>query len=89
MGGVIALIMSIAILYFLPFVLSPRIRPRRFNLARQVVFWVLCASFGVLMWIGRKPVEVPYELIGQVFTVVYFGLYFGLYARHEVWSFTA
>lgn len=49
LGGVIALIMSIAILYFLPLFLTPRVRRSRFNPFVQVVFWVLCATFLILM----------------------------------------
>ena len=79
LGGVVALVMSIAILYFLPLFIKNRVRSRGFNLSMALVFWSLCATFLVLIWIGRKPVEAPYEGIGQVFTVVYFGLYLLMY----------
>jgi ubiquinol-cytochrome c reductase cytochrome b subunit len=49
LGGVVALLMSIAILYFLPLFLMPEIRSRGFNPFMQVTFWVLCGSFVVLM----------------------------------------
>lgn len=87
LGGVVALVMSIAILYLLPLFLLPELRSRRFNPMMQVLFWLLCASFVVLMWIGRKPVEAPYELIGQEFTVIYFSIYFLMYFVQKVWSF--
>ena len=49
LGGVVALIISIAILYFLPLFLKPLMRSRRFNPALQVTFWVLCGTFLVLI----------------------------------------
>lgn len=49
LGGVVALVISIAILYFLPLFLKPIIRSSRFNPALQLTFWVLCATFLVLM----------------------------------------
>lgn len=84
LGGVVALIISIAILYFLPFFLKPHIRSRAFNPLNQVIFWTLCATFLILIWIGRKPVEAPYEVVGQVFTVVYFGLYLMIYFSGKI-----
>lgn len=75
LGGVVALIISIAILYFVPFVFSPSKRSGGLNPFTKIIFWVLVSSFFILMWIGSKPVEAPFESIGQVFTVVYFGIY--------------
>lgn len=49
LGGVVALVMSIAILYFLPLFLKPVFRSASFNLSMRVVFWFLCSSFFVLM----------------------------------------
>lgn len=45
LGGVVALIMSIAILYFLPFFLKPKVRSSGFNPYMQFIFWVLCSVF--------------------------------------------
>lgn len=85
LGGVIALILFIAILYFLPLFLTPAVRRRRFNPFMQVIFWVLCATFVVLMWIGSKPVEAPYEVIGIIFTVLYFFLFILMYVAQNTW----
>lgn len=84
LGGVVALLMSVGILYFLPLFLFPIVRSRGFNPLCQLVFWVLVASFMVLMWIGSKPVEAPYELVGQVFTVLYFSLFVFLYGAQQL-----
>lgn len=73
LGGVIALVISIAVLYFLPWQKnSKRIRFRPFS---QIVFWVLISIFFILIYIGAKPVEAPFEVVGQVFTFAYFLIY--------------
>ena len=82
LGGVIALVMRIAILYFLPLFLMPQLRSGGFNPFAQLVFWFLCSTFLILMWIGSKPVEAPYEIVGQFFTVVYFRIYFLFFIRN-------
>jgi len=75
LGGVIGLIMSIAILYFLPLYIKPTFRSSAFNIINQLVFWAITARFTILIWIGSKPVETPYEGIGITFTVIYFFLF--------------
>nr|AVV48270.1 cytochrome b [Microporella sp. BLEED387] len=72
LGGVVALVMSIAILYVLPFGLN---RSNSVSFVSQLSFWSLVFSFLVLMFIGAKPVEYPYETVGKIFTVVYFTLF--------------
>lgn len=49
LGGVIALVMSIAVLYLLPLYLKPEVRAGRINPAKKVVFWLIVGSFIVLM----------------------------------------
>lgn len=49
LGGVVALVISIAILYFLPFFINPKVRSGGFNPLVQVLFWLLCSIFLVLM----------------------------------------
>ena len=61
LGGVIALLMSVGILYVLPLT-SRTSKP----------FWWFCSIFLLLMWIGGKPVEYPFESIGQLATLFYF-----------------
>lgn len=74
LGGVIALIISIAILYTLPFLKS--YVTNSFNLKSQIFFWFLISIFIILIYIGAKPVEPPFETVGQFFTVLYFIIYF-------------
>nr|AEP39089.1 cytochrome b [Oncomelania hupensis hupensis] len=75
LGGVIALVMAVAILLILPFTFQGKSRSLAFYPLNQILFWGLIGIFGILTWIGACPVEAPYEQIGQVFTILYF-LYF-------------
>ena len=72
LGGVAALIFSIVILYLIPVFGKLYRTNRRINPLKKVLFWYLLRDFALLIWLGRKPVEVPYEIIGLVFTVIYF-----------------
>nr|AHC94330.1 cytochrome b [Nerita fulgurans] len=75
LGGVVALVLSIAILFILPFTHLGKFRSTAFYPVSQVLFWTMVGIFLVLTWIGARPVEAPYEFIGQVFTVLYFSYY--------------
>lgn len=77
LGGVIALVASIAILLILPFTHSSQFRRLTFYPLNQFIFWSLISIFLLLTWIGARPVEDPYVITGQILTVVYF-LYFVL-----------
>nr|ANZ03425.1 cytochrome b [Theodoxus fluviatilis] len=75
LGGVVALVLSIAILFILPFTHLGKFRSTAFYPINQVLFWTLVGIFSILTWIGARPVEAPYEFIGQVFTILYFSYY--------------
>nr|APX39285.1 cytochrome b [Psylliodes gougeleti] len=75
LGGVMALIMSIAILYIMPFINNKKFLSTQFYPMNKIMFWSLLAVMILLTWIGARPVEDPYILIGQILTIIYF-LYF-------------
>lgn len=75
LGGVIALVLSIAILIILPFYNLRKFRGIQFYPINQVIFWSILVTVILLTWIGARPVEEPYVLIGQILTVVYFLYY--------------
>nr|AXS64784.1 cytochrome b [Jamesia sp. KM-2017] len=76
LGGVIALVMSIAILYILPFTNKKKINNLKFYPLNKFLFWMLVTIVILLTWIGARPVEDPYIIIGQILTVAYFSYYF-------------
>nr|QAY81988.1 cytochrome b [Aristobrotica sp. REN-2018] len=75
LGGVIALIMSIAILYSLPFMNKKNYLSSQFYPFSKLLFWSLLAVVILLTWIGARPVEEPYIFIGQILTILYFLYY--------------
>nr|AOR87181.1 cytochrome b [Xystodesmus sp. YD-2016] len=78
LGGVIALVASIMIL-FVCGVFSGGVLNKSWSLGWRGLFWGLVVVFMLLTWIGARPVEEPYVLIGQVLTVVYFSMFFALW----------
>nr|UXX49963.1 cytochrome b [Chrysotus sp.] len=75
LGGVIALVLSIAILFILPFTHSSKFRGIQFYPINQVMFWFMLITVLLLTWIGARPVEDPYVIIGQLLTIIYFMYY--------------
>nr|YP_008081150.1 cytochrome b [Thyridosmylus langii]AGH27227.1 cytochrome b [Thyridosmylus langii] len=74
LGGVIALVMSIAILFIMP-LNKQNFQGLQFYPINQILFWSMVAIVILLTWIGARPVEDPYVLIGQILTVLYFFYY--------------
>lgn len=75
LGGVIALVISIAILYFLPITNKKFFQSNQFYPVNKIIFWSLFTVITLLTWIGARPVEDPFILVGQILTVLYFFLY--------------
>nr|QNE85607.1 cytochrome b [Empis caudatula] len=75
LGGVIALVVSIAILMILPFSHISKFRGIQFYPINQCLFWTMLITVMLLTWIGARPVEDPYILLGQILTIMYFTYY--------------
>lgn len=76
LGGVVAIFGALLILFFLPFTNNFSRRGNRRLPLNQILFWVICATILLLTWIGGRPVEDPYILLGQIFTALYFLFFF-------------
>lgn len=72
LGGVIALIISIAILFILPFTEKKKFQRTQFYPINKILFWIIVSTIIILTWIGARPVEDPYILTGQILTIIYF-----------------
>lgn len=86
LGGVIALVMSIAILIILPFYHTRKFRGNQFYPLNQLLFWTIVTIVILLTWIGMRPVENPYILVGQVLTTIYFTYYIINPLINKIWD---
>nr|YP_010164054.1 cytochrome b [Macromedaeus distinguendus]QRK27343.1 cytochrome b [Macromedaeus distinguendus] len=75
LGGVIALVISVAILFILPFTHVSQFRSLTFYPLNQIMFWLFISILILLTWIGARPVEDPYILTGQILTILYFSFF--------------
>nr|DBA44259.1 TPA_asm: cytochrome b [Pachydermia laevis] len=75
LGGVVALAMAVVVLFLPPLTYVSSFCSFSFCFLSQLLFWVFLGGLVVLTWVGARPVEYPYEVIGQIFTFMYF-LYF-------------
>nr|YP_010554683.1 cytochrome b [Hydropsyche rhomboana]UYO79316.1 cytochrome b [Hydropsyche rhomboana] len=75
LGGVIALLMSILILFFMPLIFNKNIQGNSFFYLNKILFWFFFMVFLILTWIGSKPIEFPFVNIGQIFTMLYFNYF--------------
>jgi len=76
LGGVIALIFSIFILFFIPLIHIRKFQGIQYYPINQFIFWIILTFIILLTWIGANPVETPYILTGQIFTIFYFSYFF-------------
>jgi len=75
LGGVIALLFSILILLTLPFSISRNHKTSSAYPVVKLLVWLLVINVILLTWIGARPVEDPFIIIGQTLTITYFILY--------------
>lgn len=75
LGGVIALVLSIVILAILPIVHTSKLKGLAFRPLAKIFYWIFMANFILLTWIGSKPVEEPFILIGQISSIIYFSYF--------------
>nr|YP_011014101.1 cytochrome b [Unio vicarius]WQA10182.1 cytochrome b [Unio vicarius] len=87
LGGVIALLMSILILIFMPMLHHNTMRSNSFYPMNQSLFWLFLGIFMVLTWIGKQPVEDPFIWIGQTFSALYFMFFIISPMLSKTWDF--
>nr|ASM41846.1 cytochrome b [Chlorophorus simillimus] len=86
LGGVIALVMSIAILYTMPFTNPKKFISTQFYPPAKMLFWTMTVIILMLTWIGARPVEDPYILTGQILTILYFAYYLISPITSKIWD---
>nr|AJT57332.1 cytochrome b [Eucryptorrhynchus brandti]ALF04099.1 cytochrome b [Eucryptorrhynchus brandti] len=75
LGGVIALVLSIAVLYLSPFINKKKFQSTQFYPLNKILFWSLLSLTLLLTWIGARPVEDPFIITGQILTIMYFSYF--------------
>lgn len=86
LGGVIALVISIFILVILPLTYNKKIQGIQFYPINQILFWLIITTIILLTWIGARPVEDPYVIIGQILTIFYFSYYILNPIINKIWD---
>lgn len=86
LGGVLALLASVVVLYVLPVASLKSRVPSTFTPPYQVLFWVFIVIFVLLTWLGACPIEEPYLTLAGPATVLYFLLLGMLIASPVVWK---
>lgn len=74
-GGVIALVISVVILYFIPFIINHKFRSNYFYYIMKYIFWIFVVNWMLLTWIGACVVEIPYIGLGIIFRFIYFSIF--------------
>lgn len=75
LGGVLALLISIIILYFIPLNTQIILNSFSFYPLNQIYFWLFINSFFLLTWFGAQVIEYPFILISQLLSIFFF-IYF-------------
>jgi ubiquinol-cytochrome c reductase cytochrome b subunit len=52
----------------------------------KAYYWTLIITVLLLTWIGARPVEEPYVIVGQCLTVYYFLFYVLRFTLKDLWD---
>ena len=88
LGGVIAIFAAILVLLSLPYTHPKTRRGSMLSPLRQILFWTLVTDCLLLTWIGGRPVEDPYIILGQAFTLFYFIFFILRPLLAHIWNST-
>lgn len=73
--GVIIMFGSLLITIPLSLISSLNLRSLRYRPLLHFLFWIFIFNFLCLLWLGIKPINEPYTLLGKICTLIYY-LYF-------------
>ncbi len=79
LAGVLGMFGSILILFFLPWIDRCKVRSATYRPTYKIMYWVFVVNFIVLGYIGAKPPEGLYIIIGRAALAIYFGFFAALW----------
>nr|AFP82080.1 cytochrome b [Formica forsslundi] len=85
LGGVIALLSSIIILYFLPLI-NTKLNSFTFYPINQIMYWIFSNTFILLTWAGSQVIEYPFIIITQILSYIYFMYFMFSYICLKIWD---
>nr|QCI09467.1 cytochrome b [Urolabida sp. FS-2019] len=74
LGGVLAMLLSILII-IMPALIKNKFQGSLFYPMNKFMFWTFVTNIILLTWIGARPAEEPFIMVGQILTTTYF-MYF-------------
>jgi len=75
LGGVLAMFAAIAVLAFLPWLDTSKVKSTAYRPMHKQFFWAFVAVCLILGWLGSKPAEYPYTVLSLIFTGLYFAYF--------------
>ncbi len=72
LGGVIAMVAAIVVLFFIPWLDTSRVRSTSYRPMYRPFFWLFVFTCIALGYLGAKPAEGGYVIASQFFTAYYF-----------------
>ena len=72
LGGVVAMLGAVAILYVIPFLNADIVKSCMFKPLSRKLFWWFISFFLLLGWLGQNVAEEPYITIGRISEAYYF-----------------
>ena len=79
LGGVIAMFAAIAVLAFLPWIDTSKVKSMTYRPVARVLFWAFAVVCVILGYLGAMPAEQPFVTYSQIFTALYFGFFVALF----------
>jgi len=78
LGGVVAMVLAILLVAFLPWLDTSRVRSMRYRPVARPLLWIFAGSFVGLGYLGSMPAEGGYVIAARMLTALYFGYFVAL-----------
>lgn len=79
LGGVLTMFGAVGVLFIVPFLDKHPIKSGRFRPYFKILFWIFILNCLLLGWVGAKPPEGFYLILGRLCTLYYFFHFVVLY----------